>query len=123
VAAVAEIAGDIAAVGGTASGLILVYVGALSKGFLFHPTRRRTVSASQRRRMWFAVVGLVLLLLSVTTALLGKHLVQPSVVIGALVLLLVGLFWLAATTVFTAWHIASTVRTRRWSAAGNNGAR
>jgi len=101
-----EVAGDIAAAGGALSGLMLVYMGALSSGFsTFEPMEKPAVRPSYQRRTWFAFAGLVLFLAAVTLALFGKLFDLPCVILGALALLLLGMGWLVATAVFTAMEI------------------
>ena len=103
---IAETAGDIVAASSAIAGLILVYIGAISSSFAsFQAQERRTVVGSHQRRAWFAFVGLVLLLLSVSLALCGKWLDVQCLTLAALVLLFVGLLWVIATAVLSVMEI------------------
>lgn len=101
-----EVAGDIATAAGAISGLLLVFIGALASSFQgFQPQERKSVVASYRRRGWFAFVGLILLLLSIALSILGKWLSLACMIVGALVLLLIGLCWVFAAGILTVLEI------------------
>lgn len=102
----AEIGGDIAAAGSAVAGLILVYIGALSASFgTYQPQEKRAVRPSFQRRAWFAFAGLVILILSVALALIGKWLAINCLVLGALTLLGIGLAWVIVTAALTVMEI------------------
>ena len=97
-----EVAGDIAAAGSAVSGLILVYVGALSASYgAFQPQERKAVLGSYQKRAWFAFIGLILFLFSVTLSLFGKWLELDCAIVAAMGLLLLGFCWVVATAVLT----------------------
>ena len=101
-----DVASDIAAAGGAVSGLILVYIGALTNSFgAYQPQEKKSVLASYQRRAWFAFIGLLLFLASVTLAILGKWIGISALVVSAMTLLLLGFIWVAATAALSVLEI------------------
>jgi hypothetical protein len=102
----AEVAGDIVTAGSAISGLILVYIGSLTASFAtYQPTEKKAVVASYSQRAWFAFIGLVLFMIAIVLALIGKWLDVPCMIIGALVLLIVALIWVLVTAILTVLEI------------------
>jgi hypothetical protein len=101
-----EVAGDIVTAGSAISGLILVYIGSLTASFAsYEPTEKRSVIGSYALRAWFAFVGLVLFMIAIVLALLGKWLDVPCLIIGAMMILFIALLWVIATAILTVMEI------------------
>lgn len=91
-------ADEIAAAGGAVASLNLIYFGVLSGGFAtFAPDRKSTVHPGFRRRVWLALVGLLLSLIPISLASWGILLDNPSLIAGALFVLIAALAWLIIT--------------------------
>jgi hypothetical protein len=76
------------------SGLILVFLGAISTGFDGYEKQEQiTVMSRYQRRAWLAFVGFVLSLLAAVLSLVAKWFSIESAAIGALILLFVALVW------------------------------
>ncbi len=89
-----DVGGDVAAAATALAGLLLVFMGAILASFDGYEKReQKAVVVRYRRRAGFALVGFLLALISAATALVGKWLEIPCLILSSLALLFVSFFW------------------------------
>jgi uncharacterized membrane protein len=89
-----EMGSDIVAATSALAGFILVYLGAVATSFsTFDAEQQTSVRAAFVRRAWFAFGGIILALLSICLAILGKWTDNARENLLSLFFLFATLFW------------------------------